>query len=214
MAHTHRRKGRLALLAAPLLTASLALALSACGSSEPAITSAPAPATLANADAHLQPDPAATATAPPVSDPVTVTITPTPACPGKPITVTATVGGSFQPARPPMKNLGSTWDVRIYDSEGGLEGLPTLLHTSGKTLTFNWSSRVPGVYVMYVDVTGAPGSSGSTMTWFVILPEYACQGKEPTPTPTPTSSSTPKPTSTPTPTPTATPKPTSTTTKP
>jgi hypothetical protein len=162
-------------------------------------------------DARVLPEATAT-TAPPGGDPVTVTIKPAPACPGQKITITATVGGSFQPARPPMKVLGSTWDIRIYDSEGGLEGLPTLLHTSGKTLEFNWSSRVPGVYVMYVDVTGQPGSTGSTMTWFVILPEYACGGKEPTPTPTPapTGSSTPKPTSTPTPT--ATPKPTSTTT--
>jgi hypothetical protein len=212
MAHSHSRKGRLVLLATPLLTASLALALSACGSGEPAITSAPTTTTLANADAHLQPDPEATATAQPASNPVTVTFKPTAACPGKPITVTATVGGSFQPARPPLKNVGSTWDIRIYDEEGDLLGLPTLLHTNGKTLTFNWSTRVPGVYVMFVDVTGAPGSSGSTMTWFVVLPEYACQGKEPTPTPTPPSSPTPKPTSTPTPTPA--PKPTSTTAKP
>jgi hypothetical protein len=191
MERTRRTKGRLAWLATPLLAASLALALSACGSSEPASSSLPG----ASTDAHLQPDVAASATAQPAADPVTVTVTPTAACPGKPITITATVGGSFKPASP---KSGTTWDIKIYDEEGGLTGLPTLLHTTGKTLTFNWSSRVPGVYVMFVDVSGAPGSSGSTMTWFVVLPEYACQGKAPpapgpTPTPKPTSTATTKP---------------------
>jgi hypothetical protein len=206
------------LLAAPLLTASLALALSACGSSVPTSgsvptsSSLPAAGTGASADAHFQLDRAVSAAAEPAGDPITVTITPAAVCPGKRATITMTVGGAFKLGHPPMKVVGAEWDIRMYDEDGDLIGLPTLLHTRGKTLEFEWGSRVPGVYVMFIDVTGAPGSSGSTMAWFVVLPEFACQKKEPpapAPTPTPKPSSTPSPKPTPKPTPT-----TSTSTKP
>jgi hypothetical protein len=213
MDRTHSTRGRLALLAAPLLTASLVLALSACGSSVPTSSSLPATNAGASANAHLQLDRAVAAAAEPAGDPVTVTVTPSGVCPGTRATITMTVGGAFKLGHPPMKVVGAEWDIRMYNEDGDLVGLPTLLHTRGKTLEFEWGSRVPGIYVMFIDVTGAPGSSGSTMAWFVVLPEYACQKKEP-PAPAPAPTPKPTPTSTQTSTPTPTPKPTTTTAKP
>jgi len=212
------------LLATPLVTAFLALALSACGGSEPASSAPPAATTVAGSGAHPQLDAQVTLAAETADDPVTITVTPTAVCAGKPVTITVTVGGSFKPGTIPMRVVGTVWDIKIYDEEGGLTGLPTTLNSGrSRTLEFDWSSRVPGVYVIFVDVSGAPGSAGSAMTWFVVLPEFACDRKpppdpapkpgQPQPTTKPYPSSKPEPSAKPEPTskpePTTTPQPTS-----
>jgi hypothetical protein len=193
MERTRRTKGRLAALATPLVTASLALALSACGGSEPTSSAPPAASTGANTGAHPQQNGSLALAVQTADDPVTITVTPAAVCAGKPVTITATVGGTFKPGTIPMRVVGTVWDIRIYDEEGGLTGLPTTLNSGrSRTLEFNWSSRVPGVYVLFADVYGAPGSAGQAMTWFVVLPEFACDRKPP-PDPTPSPSGKPQP---------------------
>jgi len=81
----------------------------------------------ADTDAHLQPDgPVTAATETAAADPVTLTATPAAVCSGKPVTIKATVGGAFKPGTPPMTAVGTVWDIKIYNEEGGLEGLPAL----------------------------------------------------------------------------------------